>query len=335
MLTLFKPYGTIKLETELYGDMVNVVGVTEPEGPAREAEIREKIRNCDILQADVFIDVDKKLIDDAENLKAVLCTSIGVDYVDIPAMTERGILVANDPNFCVEAVAEFAVGLMFSIARQIPKAVNGVAANNWGIRRETGGSELFGKTLGLIGFGRIGREVARMGRGLGMNVIVYNRSRLKSEVAAELGIKQVTIDEVYENADFISVHVPLVPETRGLIDKKAFEKMKDGVYLINTARGGIIAEGDLLAAIESGKVAGVALDVLGEEPAGADHPLLGMIDRNVIITPHTAWYSYDAETKADNNLGEQIKAVCEGKLPPHLLNKEALSNPKAAEWFNV
>lgn len=332
MLTLFKPYGDIAAEKKRYGHLVNVVGVSSQEGPAREAEIREKMKTCDILQADVDITVNKELIEGAENLRAIVCTSIGTDYVNIPEMTAAGVPVANNPDFCIEAVAEFAISLMFSIVRRVPKAVNGVAGGNWGVRYQCGGVELKGKTLGLIGFGRIGREVARMATGIGMKVIAFDKY-MNVESARSMGVESVTVDEIYANADVISIHCPLTPETAGMIDKTALKAMKDGVYLINVSRGGIVVEEDLPEFVESGKLAGLALDVLGMEPPADDHPLIGLAHKNVIITPHMAWNSHEADEKAFLHTQEQIKAISEGKLPPSILNKEVLSNPRLAGWF--
>lgn len=332
MLTLFKPYGSIEEEKQLYGNLVHVVGVTEPEGPARNAEICEKIRTCDILQADVDITVNSSLIQDAENLRAVLCTSIGVDYVKLPQMTNAGIIVANNPNFCIAAVAEYAIGLMFAVVRQIPKAACGVAEHNWGVRYETSGIELAGKTLGLIGFGRIGREVARMAMGLGMCVIAYD-AYTNPEMMTSLGVRPATLEQIYNDADVISIHAPLTEETKGLIDKKALAKMKDGVYLINVARGGIVVEEDLSDAAKQGKLGGAALDVLEKEPPAWDHPLLDLIDRNILITPHMAWNTREAEERADAHFVKQLEAISAGELPPSVLNEEAISHPRVGKWL--
>lgn len=327
MLTLFKPYGHILAEEERYGHIVNVVGVTEPEGPDREAEIRKKMKLCDILQADVDIAVNRKLVEGAENLRAIVCTSIGTDYVDLPEMTKAGIPVANNPDFCIEAVAEFAMSLMFSIVRRVPKAVNGVAENNWLVRYQSSGIELKGKTLGLVGFGRIGREVARMASGIGMKVIAFDKN-INTGIADSMGVKSVDIEELYAQADVISIHCPLTEETRGLIDKAALEKMKNGTYLVNVSRGGIVVEEDIMAFIKNGKLAGVALDVLGTEPPSKSHPLIGLLDQNVIITPHVAWNTHEADEKAFLHTLKQIEAISEGKVPPSVVNKEVLSNPR-------
>lgn len=332
MLTLFKPYGDIRAEKERYGHIVQVIGVTEPEGPSRKAEIRKKMKDCDILQADVDITVNKELIEGADKLRAVVCTSIGTDYVNIAEMTEAGVPVANNPDFCIEAVAEFAISLMFSIVRRVPKAVNGVAAEHWGVRYQSGGIELKGKTLGLIGFGRIGREVARMASGIGMKVIAFDKY-INKELAASMGVESVEIEDIYERADVISIHCPLTEETSGMINKSSLAKMKDGVYLINVSRGGIIVEEDLPAFVENGKLAGLALDVLRTEPPEGPHPLIGLADRNVIVTPHMAWNTHEADEKAFLHTLGQIKAITEGRVPESVLNKEVLSSARLADWF--
>lgn len=331
MLTLFKPYGSIAMEEQLFGDFVQVIGLEEPEGPAREAEFQEKIQRCDILQADVDITVDKKLIAKAKNLRAVLCTSIGVDYVNLEEMTEAGIPVANNPDFCVEAVAEFAIGLMFSVARQIPRAAEGAMHGNWAVRRVTGGIELRGKTLGIIGFGRIGQEVTRMAKGLGMKVIVY-RSHVKPEIAKAWEVELAELDSLCRTADVISIHAPLNSETKNLIDHRALAQMKKGSYIINVSRGGIIAEDALAEAIKRGDLGGAALDVLEQEPPAENNPLLTMPDRNVIVTPHTAWNTYEAETKADAHFAEQLKAISAGMLPPSLLNPAVKNHSRVKDW---
>lgn len=332
MLTLFKPYGDIHAEKERYGHIVHVIGVTEPEGPARKAEIRKKMKECDILQADVDITVNKELIEGADKLRAVVCTSIGTDYVNIEEMTEAGVPVANNPDFCIEAVAEFAISLMFSIVRRVPKAVNGVAEDHWGVRYQSGGIELRGKTLGLIGFGRIGREVARMASGIGMKVIAFDKY-INKDLAASMGVESVELEDIYARADVISIHCPLTEETSGMINKTSLAKMKDGIYLINVSRGGIIVEEDLPEFVENGKLAGLALDVLRKEPPEGSHPLIGLADRNVIVTPHMAWNTHEADEKAFLHTLNQIEAIADEKVPDSVLNREVLSNARLADWF--
>lgn len=325
MLKLFKPFGEIESTRSLYGDLVEVIGIDSQNEDEHEMEIRKKMESCDILLADVDIKVNKELVENASNLKAVVCTSIGVDYVNIPEMTEKGIIVANNPDFCIEAVAEYAISLMFTITRKTVIASNGVRDNNWLIRRKTGGKEIIGKTMGLIGFGRIGREVARMCKGLGMNVIAYDPF-MNTKLADELKVKVCEMDYLLRNSDFISIHIPLTDENRNLINRESFESMKDGVYLINVSRGGIINEKDLIEFVKKGKFGGVGLDVLEHEPPNVDDEITKLVDHNLIVTPHTAWYTYEAEVKADLHTRKQIEAIVNGKVPESVLNKEVLNH---------
>lgn len=331
MLTLFKPYGDIKRELESFGDIVKVVGLDNPPGPARDVEFMEKIRTCDILKADVDIKVDKKFIENAKNLKAVLCASIGYDYVVLKDMTDAGIIVANNPSFCIEAVAEYVIGLMFSVVRKIPKAVNGVIDLDWKIRYQCRGTQIFGKTLGLIGFGNIGREVARMAIGLGMEVIAFDKY-MDNKVAEEMGVTPAGFEEVLKESDVISVHVPLLSSTKGMIDGNAIDRMKDGVYLINAARGGIVVEKDLLDAVRSGKVAGAALDVLEKEPIEKDNVLLDLVSENIIITPHVAFNTVESAENIRIFYRKQLTSISEGRIPPAVVNPEVLETDRVASW---
>ena len=323
MIKVFKPYGQIKREQALYSDIVEDIGVEKPEGPERDAEIKQKLKECDVLQADVFIKVNKELLEGADNVRAVLCTSIGVDYVNIPEVTELGIVVANNPDFCIEAVAEYAIGMMMAVIRCIPMGHMGVMANNWNIRKKTGGIEVQGANLGLLGFGRIGREVARMAKGLGMNVLAYDAYMTKEQIES-YGVTCMTLDELYSRSDVISVHTPLTPETKGLVGAESISRMKDGVYIVNVSRGGIVSEAALADALKSGKVAGAALDVLETEPLEPGNPLGELKDYDLIITPHTAWFSFNAEDKADEHFKKQLIAISEGKQPPATLNDVVL-----------
>lgn len=332
MLTLFKPYGDIQREINMFADVVNVIGVSEPLGPERDKEIRQKLQTCDILKADVDIKVDKEFIRNAPNLRAVLCASIGVDYVNLSDMTEAGIIVANNPDFCIEAVAEYVIGLMFSVVKRIPKAVNGVIDQDWLVRYECRSQEIQGKTIGLIGFGNIGREVSRMAKGLGMKVIAYDAFMNKT-LAESMGVTPVELEDVYACSDVISIHVPLLPTTRGMLNREAFKRMKDGVYVINASRGGIIVESDLLQACCSGKVAGAALDVLEEEPPREGHPLVNLIKENIIVTPHVAFNTDESAERIRTLYLEQLQSVSEGQIPPAVVNKEVITHPRVSAWL--
>jgi D-3-phosphoglycerate dehydrogenase len=321
MYNVLKPYGTSEgLKAVLDGMPVDVAGISVT--PAPQDELREKLAVCDILIADVDISVDRALISQAPNLKAVLCTSIGVDYVDESALSESGIILANNPDFCVTAVAEFAIGLIYSLLRRIPAGAEAIKANSWETRNRLGGYELQGRTLGLVAFGRIGRDVARQALGIGMNVIAYD-PYINEDAAKGMGVQPVSLEELLRTADIVSLHTPLTDSTERLIGTAEFEMMKDGSFLINAARGGVVDEQALLKAIKTGKLAGAALDVLENEPPRPGDPLSALMEgENVIITPHIAWHSYDASNKALNRVSEQIASLLRGEFPRDCLNIE-------------
>ena len=164
-----------------------------------------------------------------------------------------------------------------------------------------------------------------------MEVVAYD-AYIKEEAFASRGVEKVTLKEVYGQADIISVHVPLTDETRGMIDEDAIASMKDGIYIVNVARGGIIVEEDLAKAVKDGKLGGAALDVLEDEPPSQEHPLLGLVDKNIVITPHTAWNTREAENKADDHLGDQLKSISDGRVPPSVLNEGVLLHPRVTKW---
>lgn len=323
MYNLLKPFGDDR-EKALVGDLVNFLSLTKPEGPEREKELEEKLKICDILQADVDIRVDEALFQKAPNLKAVFCTSIGVDYVDLEAATRRNIIVANNPDFCVGAVAEYAVGLMYALTRRIPEGARAVREGRWEERGRLGGTELFGKNLGIIGFGKTGREVARQALGIGMKVYVKVNNpdpHNKAKQIRDMGAEPASMEEVLRKSDILSLHVPLAGETRNLMGEEQFARMKEGAYLINVARGGVVDESALLKNLENGKLAGAALDVLLEEPPSKENPLLMYEGENLILTPHVAWYTREADDKNDRYFIEQVKAFVNGNSPNGIVNK--------------
>ena len=324
MLNMLKPFGDDG-EKVLVGDLVNYMTLTETEGPAREKELEEKLRICDILVADVDIKVNESLMEKAPKLKYVLCTSAGVDYVDLEAATRRNIIVANNPDFCVVAVAEYAVGLMYAIMRRIPEGAAAVAANNWQKRELLEQKELFGKTLGIIGFGKTGKDVVRQALGIGMKVHVrVHEPDLgnKADEIRAMGAIPMNFDQVISSSDVLSLHVPMTDDTRNLIGEREFERMRDGAYLINVARGGVVNEEALLKNLNNGKLAGAALDVLIEEPPTSRHPLLNYQGDNLIITPHAAWFTSEADQKNNAYMIKQVTDIVQGNTPQGIVNTQ-------------
>lgn len=323
MYKLLKPYDRISWEVPLVGDVVELMDVSAPEGAAREKELAEKLAVCDILQADVDITVDDALLAKAPSLKAVVCTSIGVDYVDLAAATRRGVMVANNPDFCILSVAEYAIGMLYALMRRIPEGVQAVSENRWQAREFLGGMELYGKTLGVLGFGKTGKEVARQAVGIGMRVHAYD-PYMNEQAAKELGAHPMSMEEVLKTSDVVTIHVPLMPETRGLIGPAQFALMKQGAYLVNVARGGIVDEAALLQNLQNDRLAGAAIDVMGQEPPDPQNPLLNLKGKNFFITPHIAWSTQEASDRNSDFYAEQIKALAAGEIPMAVVNKEVL-----------
>jgi D-3-phosphoglycerate dehydrogenase len=245
--------------------------------------------------------VTAKVLEAAENLKVVGRAGIGVDNIDVDAATQQGIVVMNTPFGNSITTAEHAIAMMLALARDLPAANASTQAGKWEKKRFLG-VEITGKTLGLIGVGNIGSIVANRAQGLKMRVIAHDPF-LSPERAEDLGLEKVELDDLYRRADFMTLHVPLTDQTRGLINSEAFAKMKKGVRLINCARGGIVVEKDLLGALESGQVAGAALDVFEVEPA-TDNALFGR--DNVIATPHLGAATTEAQEKVALQVAEQM-----------------------------
>ncbi|MDL2321364.1 phosphoglycerate dehydrogenase [Desulfosarcina sp. OttesenSCG-928-B08] len=245
--------------------------------------------------------VTEAILEAGKSLKVVGRAGIGLDNVDIPAATKRGVVVMNTPTGNVVTTAEHAIAMMMALTRNIPQGTMGLKAGKWE-KKKLEGREVFDKTLGVIGFGKIGSIVADRARGLKMRVIVYDAFIAPDQIQKE-GFESVTLDELYSQADYITVHVPKFKETAGMLNKAAFDKMKDGVMIINCARGGIVNEADLLAAMQSGKVGGAALDVFETEPPGQT-PLVAM-DR-LICTPHLGASTEEAQTNVAVSVAHQI-----------------------------
>ncbi len=246
--------------------------------------------------------VTSEIIAAADKLKVVGRAGIGVDNVDIEAATRRGIVVMNTPKGNTITTAEHTLSMMLSLSRNIPQATQSMKAGKWEKSRFMG-KELFNKTLGVVGLGNIGSIVADRAQGLKMKVIAYDPF-ISEERATKMGIERVSLEELYQRADYISVHTPMTSETRHMINKESFVKMKEGVRILNCARGGIINEGDLYEALKSGVVAGAAFDVFEQEPPPADHPLLSL--DNFICTPHLGASTDEAQVNVAITVAEQI-----------------------------
>ncbi|MBI2360295.1 MAG: phosphoglycerate dehydrogenase [Deltaproteobacteria bacterium] len=246
--------------------------------------------------------VTADVLETARNLKVIGRAGIGVDNVDVEAASRKGIVVMNTPGGNNVTTAEHTISLMLALARHIPQAAASLKKGEWK-RNKFVGVELCNKTLGIIGLGNVGRIVAERALGLRMKVLAHD-PYVPPENAARLGVEMVNLEEIYEKSDFVTVHVPLTSETRGLINRDAIAKMKQGVRIINCARGGIVDEKDLEEALRAGKVAGAALDVFVDEPPPADHPLIKM--EQVVTTPHLGASTDEAQLNVAIAVAEQI-----------------------------
>ena len=251
------------------------------------------IRSATKLTSDV--------IDAAENLKVIGRAGSGLDNVDKAAASKKGIVVMNTPGGNTITTAEHTIAMMFAVARKVPQATGSMKAGKWEKKKFTG-VELYNKTLGIVGLGQIGNQVARRAQGLEMHVIAFDPF-LDEEQAKAMGVESVSVEEIFRRADFITFHTPLTAETKNLVNSKSIQTMKPGVRLINCARGGIINEDDLLEALNSGQVAGAAMDVFSVEPPG-DLPLLK--HENVESTPHLGAATDEAQVNVAVAVAEQI-----------------------------
>jgi D-3-phosphoglycerate dehydrogenase / 2-oxoglutarate reductase len=252
--------------------------------------------------------LDAELIARASKLRVIARAGVGIDNIDVAAATKRGIIVANAPRSNIVTAAEHTMALLLALARNIPQAHGALTAGHWDRKRFTG-TELMDKTFAVLGFGRIGQLVAVRAKAFGMRVIAYD-PYVATERYANLGVERYdTPEELYAQADFITVHLPNTPETDGWLNAEAFAKMRDGVRILNVARGSLIVDEDLEEALDSGKVAGAALDVFQIEPI-TDHPLFGY--PNVIVTPHLGASTTEATDRAGYQAAEQIVAALQG-----------------------
>ena len=264
-------------------------------------ELKACIGEYDALVVRSQTQVTEDVIKAAENLKIIGRAGVGVDNIDVEAATQRGIIVINAPEGNMISAAEHTIAMMMAMSRNIPQANQSMRAGKWD-RKLFMGVEVRGKTLGVVGLGRIGTEVAKRAQGMEMNILAYDPF-ISEERAADLGVKLTTVEDIVLNADYITVHTPLTKDTRDLIDKEEFEKAKPGVRIINCARGGIINEKALAEAVASGKVAAAAIDVFTSEPPTGS-PLLEQ--DNIIVTPHLGASTKEAQVNVAVDVAEQI-----------------------------
>ena len=266
-------------------------------------ELLEKVKKYDALVVRSRTKVTADVLDKAEKLKAIARAGVGLDNIDLPKAREKGIQVFNSPEAPCNAVAELVIGMIFSMARNIAHANYSMKQGEW-LKKSLTGFEIAGKTLGVIGFGRIGYLVGKKAKALDMEILAFDVAMdVVRPFVDEVGAKAVDMDTLLSDSDFITIHVPLLPQTKHMIGREEFAKMKVGAHIINAARGAIIDEEALKEALESGKISGAALDVFEEEP-NPDPELIGRLD--VVCTPHIGAGSVEAQIANSTVVAEKL-----------------------------
>lgn len=281
-------------------------------------KILERAKDADIIVTNKT-PITKETIDKLPNLKFIALMSTGYNIVDYMYLKEKGIPVSNIPSYSTEAVAQLVMSFILELAMNVGLHSQSVKSGDWAISKDfcywkTPLTELSGKTMGIFGFGRIGKAVAERAKAFGMNVIAYTPRLHGNEPDY---VKFTKLDEMLKNADIVSMHCPLTPETEGIVNEEFINKMKDGAYFINTSRGTVVNENALASALNTGKLGGAGLDVLSTEPPEADNPLLSA--KNCFITPHIAWAAFETRERLVGILKENIEAFIKGK-PQNVVN---------------
>jgi len=295
----------------------------EVPSPPRE-ELLKAVEDVDAVFCTLNERIDKELIDRAKRLRVVGTMSVGYDHIDLEYATSKGIYVVYTPGVLTETVADHAWALLLAAARRVVEADNMIRSGQWTIPWAPTmmlGHDVYGKVLGIIGLGRIGYAVAKRAKGFNMRVLYYDVVR-REQAEKELGVEYASMERILKESDFVSIHVPLTPETRGLIGEKELRMMKKTAVLVNTARGPVVDQKALAKALEEGWIAAAGLDVFEKEPIDPDDPLLKL--KNVVLTPHIASASHDTRNKMAELTAEGIIKVLKGERPDNLCNPDVL-----------
>ena len=289
-----------------------------------EADLCKEITDADLLMI-VYAKITSRVIESAPRLRGIVRCGIGVDNIDIKTASLRRIPVVNVPDYAIETVADHAFGLLISLARRITVADKAMKARNWGSwtspSEQYRGVDLEGKTLGLVGLGRIGRAMARRSEAFNMDPVAFD-PYVRQEQLNGTTIKLSDLEKLLRESDFVSLHAALTPETRGIIGEKQLRLMKKTAYIINTSRGPLIDEGALVRALKEKRICGAGLDVYGEEPPRKENPLFEL--DNVIATPHIAWYTDEAMMRLESMAVERAVELLQGKIPMSTVNRDSL-----------
>jgi D-3-phosphoglycerate dehydrogenase len=286
------------------------------------AEIVAVARGADALLV-TYAKITAEMIREMKRCRIISRFGIGVDNVDIAAATAAGIVVTKVPDYCIDEVSDHAMALLLSLVRKIPFSSARAHAGRWEMPAVVPIHRLRGTVLGLVGFGRIPQMVAPKAKAFGVRVVTYD-PYVPQTVLNQAGVERVEFADLLKMSDYISIHTPLLPETHHLFNAEAFRQMKPGAVLVNTSRGPVIDEGALAAALDARQLAGAALDVLEQEPPPTNSPLLGR--DNVILTPHTSFYSVEALEDLQTKAAEEVVRVLSGEPPRNPVNPEALAS---------
>jgi D-3-phosphoglycerate dehydrogenase len=290
---------------------------------AREEEFLRRVPEADAILT-CFARVSAAVIRAGRRLQVIGRYGIGVDNIAVDEATRLGIPVTNVPAYCVDEVAEHALALLLACARGVCRYNAAVRQGNWDLGTAMPLGRVRGRVLGILGFGKIGRSLAAKVQGLGMRVLVHDH-HAPAEAVRQAGGESVTLDELLRQADFLSLHVPATPQTRGLLNAERLRQMKPTAFVINTARGALIDQDALQHALRQGWIAGAALDVFEPERLPPDHPLLAL--PNVLATPHVAFYSEESAAELQTRAARNVAAVLSGRLPESVVNPEVLRLP--------
>lgn len=285
-----------------------------------EDEVIEACRNADAI-LNTYSSLGPRVIESLEKCRVISRYGVGVDSIDIPSATRKGIYVANVPDYCMDEVSDHALALLLSWARKVTYLNHRIKNGLWDYKVGRPIYRLRGQTLGLVAFGKIPRTLTPKVQSFGLKVIAHD-PYIDQEIIRQFGAEPASLEEVMSRSDFVSVHAPLTDETRGMINRANLQLMKPSAFLINTARGPVVNEADMVEALRANLLAGAALDVVAEEPIRPDHPFLTM--DNVILTPHTAWYSEESEVEMRRKCARNVLEALLGQVPTYLVNKEVL-----------
>lgn len=283
-----------------------------------EDEVIEAAKDADAL-INQYAPISRKVIESLPNLKVVSRYGVGVNTIDVEAATDNGVIVGNVTDYCMDEVSDHAFALLMACVRKVTLLNNEIKNGNWDFKVGVPIYRLRGRVLGLVGLGKIPQTLATKAQAFGMKVIAYDPF-VPKEVAEQRNVELVGLNEMCAQADFISVHAPLIEATKGMISDEQFDHMKKEAFIINTARGPVIDEAALIRALQDEKIAGAGLDVVEIEPIETDNPLLNM--DHVILNPHVAWYSEEAQEELKRKTAQNVVDVLSGYYPTYLFNKE-------------